>query len=69
VYLGVQAIRHRRLLATALDATVANNSTGRLVRDGTIVGASNPKAIAFFAAALPQLVTRPPARSWYRCWC
>jgi threonine/homoserine/homoserine lactone efflux protein len=58
VYLGVQAIRHRRVLAAALDATAANKSTGRLVRDGIVVGASNPKAIVFFAAVLPQFVTR-----------
>jgi threonine/homoserine/homoserine lactone efflux protein len=58
VYLGVQAIRHRRVLAAALDATVTDKSPGRLVRDGIVVGASNPKAIVFFAAVLPQFVTR-----------
>lgn len=57
-YLGVQAIRRRRSLAAALDATVAGKSAGRLVRDGIVVGASNPKTIVFFAAVLPQFVTR-----------
>jgi len=54
VYLGGQAIRHRRSLAAALDATVARKSTRRILGDGILVGASNPKAIVFFAAVLPQ---------------
>ena len=58
VYLGVQAIRHRRSLAATLDATVASKSTGRILGDGIVVGVSNPKAIVFFAAVLPQFVTR-----------
>jgi threonine/homoserine/homoserine lactone efflux protein len=58
VHLGVQAIRHRRSLAAALEAPVAHKSTRRLVRDGIVVGASNPKTIVFFAAVLPQFVTR-----------
>ena len=58
VYLGVQAIRHRRSLAAALDATAASRTTGRILRDGIVVGVSNPKAIVFFAAVLPQFVTR-----------
>ena len=59
VYLGVQAIRHRRLLAAAVDATKGHTSTRRLVRDGIVVGSSNPKTIVFFAAVLPQFVARP----------
>lgn len=62
VYLGVQAVRHRRALTAALDATTANKSKGRLIRDGIVVGASNPKAIVFFAAVLPQFVTRSAGR-------
>jgi threonine/homoserine/homoserine lactone efflux protein len=58
VYLGVQAVRHRRSLAAALDATAARKSKSRILRDGIVVGASNPKAIVFFAAVLPQFVTR-----------
>jgi threonine/homoserine/homoserine lactone efflux protein len=58
IYLGVQAVRHRRSLAAALDATAARKSAGRILRDGIVVGASNPKAIVFFAAVLPQFVTR-----------
>jgi len=58
VYLGVQAIRHRRSLVAALDAMVVRKSTGRILRDGIVVGVSNPKAIVFFAAVLPQFVDR-----------
>jgi threonine/homoserine/homoserine lactone efflux protein len=55
VYLGVQAIRHRRALSTALDASAVRGSR-RLVREGFIVGITNPKAIVFFTAVLPQFI-------------
>ena len=58
VYLGVQAIRHRRSLRAALDVTAEPKSFGRILRDGIIVGVSNPKVIVFFAAVLPQFVNR-----------
>ena len=54
VYLGVQAIRQRRTLA--LDAAVVPRSTRRIVLDGFVVGATNPKGAVFFAAVLPQFV-------------
>jgi threonine/homoserine/homoserine lactone efflux protein len=55
VYLGIQAIRHRRALSTALDVTATRGSR-RIVREGFIVGVSNPKVIVFFTAILPQFV-------------
>ena len=55
VYLGVQAIRHRRALSTVLDVT-ATRSPRHIVREGFVVGATNPKAIVFFTAVLPQFV-------------
>ncbi len=58
IYLGVQAWRHRGSLRAALDAPVEPKSLGRILWDGTVVGASNPKAIVFFAAVLPQFVNR-----------
>jgi threonine/homoserine/homoserine lactone efflux protein len=58
IYLGVQAVRHRRSLADALGATVATKTRLRIVRDGFLVGVTNPKAIVFFAAVLPQFVDR-----------
>lgn len=60
VYLGVHAIAHRRAMATALGARVAPVSPARAVRDGLVVGALNPKTIAFFVVALPQF-TSPAA--------
>lgn len=58
IYLGVQAIRHRRSLADALGAEVEAKSTRRVLREAFIVGVANPKAIVFFAAILPQFVDR-----------
>jgi threonine/homoserine/homoserine lactone efflux protein len=58
IFLGVQAIRHRKSLASILTGTVPPSSTGRMLRDGFVVGATNPKAIVFFAAVLPQFASR-----------
>src|SRR5215831_19075082 len=58
IYLGVQAVRHRRSLAEALGASAAQKTPLRIVRDGFLVGVTNPKAIIFFAAVLPQFVDR-----------
>jgi threonine/homoserine/homoserine lactone efflux protein len=55
VYLGVQAIRHRRALSSVLDVTATRGSR-HIVREGFIVGVTNPKAIVFFTAVLPQFV-------------
>ena len=56
VYLGVQAIRHRRDLAAALDTTAAPKAPGRILREGFVVGITNPKGIVFFTAILPQFI-------------
>jgi threonine/homoserine/homoserine lactone efflux protein len=58
VYLGIQALRHRRSVATALSAGQAHTSTRRILRDGFIVGVTNPKSMIYFAALLPQFVNR-----------
>jgi threonine/homoserine/homoserine lactone efflux protein len=58
IYLGVQAVRHRRSLTEALGATVPPKTPLRILRDGFLVGVTNPKAIIFFAAVLPQFVDR-----------
>jgi threonine/homoserine/homoserine lactone efflux protein len=54
IWLGVQAIRHRRSLSAALTEVTARTSLRRIVRDGFTVGVTNPKSIVFFAAVLPQ---------------
>jgi threonine/homoserine/homoserine lactone efflux protein len=56
VWLGIRAIRDRRHLQEAIDLAAAARSTRRLVRDGFIVGVSNPKTTLFFLAVLPQFV-------------
>ena len=58
VYLGIQAVRHRRSLTAALDVAAGKRTTGQMLRDGFIVGVTNPKAIVFFAAVLPQFADR-----------
>ena len=56
VYLGVQAIRHRRALASVLDMGSRVAVRRNLALQGFVVGISNPKGIVFFTAILPQFV-------------
>jgi threonine/homoserine/homoserine lactone efflux protein len=56
VYLGVRTIQKRRSLSEALRRAPAPKSGRRILRDGFIVGVTNPKAAVFFAAILPQFV-------------
>jgi len=58
VILGVQAIRHRKSLATAMSAAAGSNDGWRALRDGVVVGVTNPKAYILFGAILPQFVNR-----------
>ncbi|MFJ4253556.1 LysE family translocator [Microbacterium sp. NPDC090003] len=56
VFLGIQAIRHRRDAAAAASAPATKKPGRRLLFEGFIVGLTNPKSIAFFLAILPQFV-------------
>ncbi|WP_285365223.1 LysE family translocator [Microbacterium sp. LMC-P-041] len=56
VFLGVQAIRHRKDAAATVTGPVARRSGVRLLGEGFVVGVTNPKSIAFFLAILPQFV-------------
>lgn len=58
IYLGVQAIRHRRVdfAAAGRGKTTTRESGWKTVGQGAIVGITNPKTIVFFVAALPQFV-------------
>jgi threonine/homoserine/homoserine lactone efflux protein len=58
VWLGVKAWRDRRSLSAALrlGTAVPVRSTRQLLRDGFLVGVSNPKTTLFFLAVLPQFV-------------
>jgi threonine/homoserine/homoserine lactone efflux protein len=61
VFLGVQAIRHRRRVTEALAQGIPTVlPSGRALRDGVVVGVTNPKVIVFFVVALPQF-TDPAA--------
>ena len=60
VFLGVQAIRHRRSMAEALAARVTPVRPLRAIRDGFVVGVANPKTIVFFVAGLPEFTTTAP---------
>ena len=63
VFLGVQAIRHRRKVTEALAAGIPTVlPSRRALRDGVVVGATNPKVIVFLVVALPQF-TDPAAGS------
>lgn len=56
IYLGVQAIRHRKA-HTATDAAAPKvRSQWRIFGQGFVVGITNPKATVFFVAVLPQFV-------------
>ena len=61
-WLGVQAIRHRRGQTGPSTATPASSWT--LLRQGFVVGATNPKSIAFFVAVLPQFVEPGAGPVW-----
>src|SRR5688572_10147961 len=56
MYLGVQAIRHRRRSAEAAISGAAPRSAWRQLGEGFLAGVTNPKTIAFFVAVLPQFV-------------
>jgi threonine/homoserine/homoserine lactone efflux protein len=55
IYLGVQAVRQRKGRSAARDVS-RSDSTLRILGEGFIVGATNPKSVAFFVAVLPQFV-------------
>jgi threonine/homoserine/homoserine lactone efflux protein len=58
VYLGVQAVRHRRGMHVPAARPLVPLRAGRALRQGFVVGFSNPKAFMMFAALLPQFVVR-----------
>ena len=59
VTLGLRSIRDRKKLATALaPASLAPRSVRAIIREGFVVGATNPKGLIIFTAVLPQFVDR-----------
>ncbi|ERK72756.1 LysE family translocator [Leifsonia aquatica] len=55
VYLGIQAIRHRRHTAVTHEDQ-PSRSPWRILGEGFLVGLTNPKSLVFFVAVLPQFV-------------
>ena len=60
VFLGVQAVRHRQSMAVALAARLAPVRPARAIRDGFVIGATNPKTIVFLVVVLPEFTARGP---------
>ncbi len=58
VWLGVQALRHRREMSFGDGGARTPLSTGKALRQGFVVGVSNPKGFMMFAALLPPFVDR-----------
>ena len=50
VWLGIQAIRHRKSLADAFAAAAGPREGWRAARDGVVVGLTNPKSYILFGA-------------------
>ncbi|HEV7722178.1 MAG TPA: LysE family translocator [Iamia sp.] len=55
VYLGIQAFRHRHQ-AHVIEEAPLPRTRRRLLLDGYVVGAANPKVFVFFAAVLTPFV-------------
>jgi threonine/homoserine/homoserine lactone efflux protein len=58
VWLGIQAVRHRHGIEVTPDDAGPALSGTRALRQGFVVGFTNPKAYVIFAAVLPQFVDR-----------
>jgi threonine/homoserine/homoserine lactone efflux protein len=58
IWLGIHAIRHRKSLAGAFAVALPPREGWRALRDGVVVGLTNPKAYILFGAILPQFVNR-----------
>jgi threonine/homoserine/homoserine lactone efflux protein len=58
IWLGIQAVRHRKSLADAMVSAGGPHAGWLALRDGFVVGVTNPKAFILFGAVLPQFVNR-----------
>jgi len=60
VFLGIKNIRERKALAELFGpaAQVAPKPVRRIIREGFLVGATNPKGVLIFTAILPQFIDR-----------
>ncbi|MFL6021769.1 MAG: LysE family translocator [Marmoricola sp.] len=60
VWLGIEAVRRRKefLAADRGDVPAAAMTWGKAIRQGYVVGATNPKGYLMLAAVLPQFIDR-----------
>ncbi len=58
VFLGVQAVRHRHGIHVDAETHRTPLPLPRAMRQGFVVGVTNPKTFMIFAAVLPQFVDR-----------
>lgn len=59
ILLGLRSIRERRELTGVLaSARVAPRPLPRIIREGFVVGATNPKGLLIFTAVLPEFIDR-----------
>ncbi len=58
VWLGIQAFRRRKALASTFAGVTEARGDRRAAREGFLVGVTNPKALILFGAVLPQFVDR-----------
>ena len=59
MFLGVRSIRNRRELADLLKPeAIRGESLAKTVREGFLVGATNPKGLIIFTAVLPSFIDR-----------
>jgi threonine/homoserine/homoserine lactone efflux protein len=59
IFLGVRSIRNRRALAELLrPAALAAAPLRKTIREGFVVGATNPKGLVIFTAVLPTFIVR-----------
>jgi threonine/homoserine/homoserine lactone efflux protein len=61
IFLGARAVRHRGSLSVAVARPPGLLQPSRAVRDGAIVGATNPKTMAVMVATLPQFAVATSA--------
>lgn len=66
IYLGVQAIRHRRDGLVGVDeaAEADDVPVWKVLTESFVVGVTNPKTLVFVAAVLPQFVDPAAGPAW-----